>query len=119
MISRQQRFPSRVAAAHRAEPMIRIARYHAYPRAATEDAVQTGFTRGAAEDGLQLVTAAPEPVGALLLVEIQDLDAREGAHTLTRVVDCSRSKTGRFELTLEALDAHRPRLARSRASRAR
>lgn len=98
--------------------MIRIARYSAYPRAATEHAVQTGFTRSGPDGLLHLITATPEPVGALLRVRIQDLDARDGGDTLARVVDCNGSGGGRFELTLEALEAHRPRLVRRDGRRA-
>lgn len=91
---------------------IRLARYSVYPRAASEHAVQTGFTRNASGELLRLVTASAEAVGALLRVHIQDLDEREGTETLARVVACNQCGEGRFELTLESLDAHRPRFVR-------
>lgn len=92
--------------------MIRLARYSVYPRAASEHALQTGFTRHASGDRMRLVTANAESVGALLRVRIQDIHERDGTETLARVVDCSQCGEGRFELTLEALDAHRPRFVR-------
>jgi hypothetical protein len=94
---------------------LRIARYSVYPRAASGHAVQTAFTtaphRGADRE-LCLVTTAPEAVGELLRICIQDLDEPEASETLARVVECDRRGEGGFELTVEALDSHRPRLVR-------
>ena len=100
---------------------LRIARYSVYPRAASGQALLTGFTRdavladantGADDRALHLVTTTPEAVGELLRVRIQDLNEHEAAETLARVVECDSHGEGRFELTLEALDAHRPRFVR-------
>jgi hypothetical protein len=97
---------------------LRIAQYSVYPRAASGHAVLTGFTRdiegGAPARQLHLLTSAPESVGELLRVRIQDLNERDTAETLARVVACDPRGDGRFQLTLEALDdAHRPRFVRT------
>ena len=91
---------------------IRIARYSVYPRVASEHAVQTAFTRYATGGGLHLVCSSAEAVGELLRIRIQGLGAREAHETLARVVACDQHSAGRFELTLEALDAHEPRFVR-------
>jgi hypothetical protein len=92
--------------------VIRIARYSVYPRVASEHSVQTGFTRDLSGKGIHLVTTTPELVGELLRIRIQNVGELDAHETLARVVDCDRSGEGRFELTLEALDAHRPRFVR-------
>ena len=91
---------------------IRIARYSVYPRVASEHAVQTAFTRYATGGELRLIAASGEAIGELLRIRIQGLGEREAHETLARVVKCERRGAGRFELSLEPLDAHQPRLVR-------
>ncbi len=98
--------------AHAHGAVIRIARYSVYPRATSDHGVQTAFTRQAEGDALHLVTSTPEAVGELLRINLQGLDDAVGSETLARVVECDRRGEGRFELTVEALDTHRPRLVR-------
>jgi len=102
----------RVAGEPRQAGVIRLARFSVYPRGASEHSLRTGFTRDASDDALRLVTTTPEAVGELLRVHIQDIGDGDPGDVLARVVSCEHCGNGRFELSLERLDALRPRFVR-------
>ena len=104
--------------------VIRLARYSVFPRSANGHGLQMGFTReSGAGSATTLVSAKPEAVGELLRVHVQDVvpevlqetAVRDGNGALVRVVSCHPRRVGGFELEIEALDTHRPRLTRQRA----
>lgn len=91
---------------------LRIAEYSVYPRTARDHCVHEGFTRDESGAEIVLVTRAPEDIGELLRVRIQGLETQDRKDTLARVARCSEIDESRFELQLQALEAHAPRKAR-------
>ena len=90
----------------RAEAPVRLARYSTYPRRERSHGVRSGYTRSAASGSMTLVTAAPENIGELLRIRIQNLGEHDGQDTLARVVSCRHVHPSRFELSLAALATH-------------
>ena len=98
----------RGAAGARAAAGVRIARYSAYPRSERSHGIRSGYARNAPGAGLTLVTAAPEGVGELLRIRIQDLGERETRDTIARVVSCEPLRRSRFQLSLARVASPAP-----------
>jgi len=82
---------------------IRSAEYTPFPRTHASETPRRGFTRDASPLGMCLGVDLPEPVGALLRIEVRELDGRPIGATVGRVVWCRATRDGRYWIGLDLL----------------
>jgi hypothetical protein len=82
---------------------IRIAQYTAFPRENASQQPRVGFTRDVSGLGMCLGVDEPEPLGALLKIDVRSLDGQSMGASIARVVWCSGSRDGRHWIGLDLL----------------
>lgn len=82
---------------------IRIAQYTPFPRENASQQPRVGFTRDVSGLGMCLGVDEPEPLGALLKIDVQSLDGQSMGASIARVVWCSGSRDGRHWIGLDLL----------------
>ena len=71
---------------------IRIAQYTPFPRANSSQQPRVGFTRDVSALGMCLGVDDPEPIGALLKIDVHRLDGQSMGASIARVVWCAGSR---------------------------
>ncbi len=82
---------------------IRAAEYTPFPRSRANETPRRGFTRDASPLGMCLGVDLPEPIGALLRIEVRELDGQPIGATVGRVVWCKPTRDGRYWIGLDLL----------------
>lgn len=82
---------------------IRAAEYTPFPRTRANETPRRGFTRDASPLGMCLGVDWPEPIGALLRIEVRELDGQSIGATVGRVVWCKPTRDGRYWIGLDLL----------------
>ena len=82
---------------------IRIAQYTPFPRESASQHPRVGFTRDVSGLGMCLGVDQPEPLGALLKIDVQSLDGESMGASIARVVWCTGSRDGRHWMGLDLL----------------
>jgi hypothetical protein len=82
---------------------IRIAQYTPFPRENASQQPRVGFTRDVSGLGMCLGVDQPEPLGALLKIDVRSLDGESLGASIGRVVWSSGSRDGRHWLGLDLL----------------
>ncbi len=82
---------------------IRAAEYTPFPRTRANETPRRGFTRDASPLGMCLGVDLPEPIGALLRIEVRELDGQPIGATVGRVVWCKPTRDGRYWIGLDLL----------------
>jgi len=82
---------------------VRSAEYTPFPRTRASQTPRRGFTRDASPLGMCLGVDVPEQVGALLRVEVRELDGQSIGATIARVVWCKPTQDGRYWIGLDLL----------------
>ncbi len=82
---------------------IRIANYSPFPRENAGQQPRIGFTRDISGLGMCLGVDQPEPIGALLKIDVRSLDGHAMGASIARVVWCTGSRDGRHWIGLDLL----------------
>jgi len=82
---------------------VRSAEYTPFPRTRASQTPRRGFTRDASPLGMCLGVDVPEQIGALLRIEVRELDGQSIGATIGRVVWCKPTRDGRFWIGLDLL----------------
>jgi hypothetical protein len=82
---------------------IRSAEYTPFPRIRANQMPRRGFTRNVSPLGMCLGVDVPERIGALLRVEVRELDGQSIGATIGRVVWCKPTRDGRYWIGLDLL----------------
>jgi hypothetical protein len=82
---------------------IRSAEYTPFPRTRANQTPRCGFTRDASPLGMCLGVDVPEQVGALLRIEVRELDGQSIGATIGRVVWSKPTRDGRHWIGLDLL----------------
>jgi hypothetical protein len=82
---------------------IRSAEYTPFPRTRANQTSRRGFTRDASPLGMCLGVDVPEQIGALLRIEVRELDGQSIGATIGRVVWCKPTRDGRYWIGLDLL----------------
>ncbi len=82
---------------------VRSAEYTPFPRTRANQTPRRGFTRDASPLGMCLGVDVPERIGALLRVEVRELDGQSIGATIGRVVWCKPTRDGRYWIGLDLL----------------
>ncbi len=82
---------------------VRSAEYTPFPRTGANQTPRRGFSRDVSPLGMCLGVDAPEPIGALLRVEVRQLDGQSIGATIGRVVWCKPTREGRYWIGLDLL----------------
>ena len=91
---------------------IRLAHYTSYPRVSLDQRECTAIAREETSSEISLVAKESEQIGALLRLEVNDLQGAAGRETLARVVSCSARDDGRFDVRVEPIAPKRARFVR-------
>jgi hypothetical protein len=82
---------------------VRSAEYTPFPRTGANQAPRRGFSRDVSPLGMCLGVDVPERIGALLRVEVRQLDGQSIGATIGRVVWCKPTRDGRHWIGLDLL----------------
>jgi hypothetical protein len=82
---------------------VRSAEYTPFPRTRASETPRRGFTRDASPLGMCLGVDVPERIGALLRIEVRELDGQSIGATIGRVVWCTATRDGRYWIGLDLL----------------
>jgi hypothetical protein len=82
---------------------VRSAEYTPFPRTSASQTPRRGFSRDVSPLGMCLGVDVAEPVGALLRVEVKQLDGQAIGATIGRVTWCEPTRDGRFWMGLDLL----------------
>jgi len=82
---------------------VRSAEYTPFPRIRASQTPRLGFTRDVSPLGMCLGVDEPERVGALLRIEVRQLDGKSIGATIGRVVWCGPTRDGRYWIGLDLL----------------
>ena len=82
---------------------IRVAQYTPFPRETASQQPRVGFTRDVSGLGMCLGVDEPEPLGALLKIDVRSIDGQSMGASIARVVWCSGSRDGRHWIGLDLL----------------
>ena len=82
---------------------VRSAEYTPFPRTGANQAPRRGFSRDVSPLGMCLGVDVPERIGALLRVEVRQLDGQSIGATIGRVVWCKPNRDGRYWIGLDLL----------------
>jgi hypothetical protein len=82
---------------------IRSAEYTPFPRTSASQTPRRAFTRDASPLGMCLGVDVPERIGALLRVDVRELDGQSIGATIGRVVWCTATRDGRYWIGLDLL----------------
>jgi hypothetical protein len=82
---------------------VRSAEYTPFPRTKASQTPRRGFTRDASPLGMCLGVDLPEQIGALLRIEVRELDGQSIGATIGRVVWCKPTRDGRNWIGLDLL----------------
>jgi hypothetical protein len=82
---------------------VRSAEYTPFPRTKASQTPRHGFTRDASPLGMCLGVDLPEQIGALLRIEVRELDGQSIGATIGRVVWCKPTRDGRYWIGLDLL----------------
>lgn len=82
---------------------VRSAEYTPFPRTSASQTPRRGFTRDASPLGMCLGVDVPERIGALLRIEVRELDGQSIGATIGRVVWCTATRDGRYWIGLDLL----------------
>ncbi len=82
---------------------VRSAEYTSFPRARASQTPRRGFTRDTSPLGMCLGVDLPERIGALLRIEVRELDGQSIGATIGRVVWCKPTRDGRYWIGLDLL----------------
>ena len=82
---------------------VRSAEYTPFPRTRASQTPRRGFTRNASPLGMCLGVDMPERIGALLRIEVRELDGQSIGATIGRVVWCKPTRDGRYWIGLDLL----------------
>ena len=82
---------------------VRSAEYTPFPRTRANQTPRRGFTRDASPLGMCLGVDVPERIGALLRIEVRELDGQSIGATIGRVVWCKPTRDGRYWIGLDLL----------------
>jgi hypothetical protein len=82
---------------------VRSAEYTAFPRTRADQTPRRGFSRDVSPLGMCLGVDVPERIGALLRIEVQQLDGHSIGATIGRVVWCKPTRDGRYWIGLDLL----------------
>jgi hypothetical protein len=82
---------------------IRSAEYSPFPRIRSNQMPRRGFTRNVSPLGMCLGVDVPEQIGALLRIEVRELDGQSIGATIGRVVWCKPTRDGRYWIGLDLL----------------
>ena len=82
---------------------VRSAEYTPFPRAKASEAPRRGFTRDVSPLGMCLGVDVPERVGALLRIDVRELDGQSIGATIGRVVWCRPTGDDRYWIGLDLL----------------
>ena len=82
---------------------VRSAEYTPFPRTRASQTPRRGFTRDASPLGMCLGVDVPERIGALLRIEVRELDGQSIGATIGRVVWCTATRDGRYWIGLDLL----------------
>ena len=82
---------------------VRSAEYTPFPRTSASQTPRRGFTRDVSPLGMCLGVDVPEQIGALLRIEVRELDGQSIGATIGRVVWCKSSRDGRYWIGLDLL----------------
>ena len=82
---------------------VRSAEYTPFPRTRANQTPRRGFTRDVSPLGMCLGVDVPERIGALLRIEVRELDGQSIGATIGRVVWCKPTRDGRYWIGLDLL----------------
>jgi len=82
---------------------VRSAEYTPFPRTRANQKPRRGFSRDVSPLGMCLGVDLPERIGALLRIDVQQLDGRSVGATIGRVVWCKSTRDGRYWIGLDLL----------------
>ncbi|MFP8878715.1 MAG: hypothetical protein AAEJ52_09220 [Myxococcota bacterium] len=82
---------------------VRIAQYTPFPRASATRQPRVGFTRDVSSLGMCLGVDHPEPIGALLKIDVRRLDGQSMGASIARVVWCAEARDGRHWIGLDLM----------------
>ncbi len=82
---------------------IRSAEYTPFPRARANQTPRRGFTRDISPLGMCLGVDEPEQIGALLRIEVRQLDGQSIGATIGRIAWCQPTRDGRYWVGLDLL----------------
>jgi hypothetical protein len=82
---------------------VRSAEYTPFPRIRSSQMPRRGFTRDVSPLGMCLGVDVPEQIGALLRIEVRELDGQSIGATIGRVVWCKPTRDGRYWIGLDLL----------------
>ncbi len=82
---------------------VRSAEYTPFPRTGANQAPRRGFSRDVSPLGMCLGVDVPERIGALLRVEVRQLDGQSIGATIGRVVWCKPTRDGHHWIGLDLL----------------
>ena len=82
---------------------VRSAEYTPFPRISASQTPRRAFTRDVSPLGMCLGVDVPERIGALLRIEVRELDGQSIGATIGRVVWCKPTRDGRYWIGLDLL----------------
>ena len=82
---------------------VRIVEYTPYPRRTRNERRRVGFTRDSSASGMCLGVDHPEPLGALLKIDVRRLDGQSMGASIARVVWCTGARDGRHWIGLDLM----------------
>ncbi len=82
---------------------VRSAEYTPFPRISSNQTPRRGFSRDVSPLGMCLGVDVPERIGALLRVEVRQLDGQSIGATIGRVVWCKPTRDGHHWIGLDLL----------------
>ena len=82
---------------------VRSAEYTPFPRTRASEAPRRGFTRDVSPLGMCLGVDVPERIGALLRIDVRELDGQSIGATIGRVVWCKPTRDDRYWIGLDLL----------------
>ena len=82
---------------------VRSAEYTPFPRTRASQTPRRGFTRDISPLGMCLGVDEPEQIGALLRIEVRQLDGQSIGATIGRIAWCEPTRDGRYWIGLDLL----------------
>ena len=82
---------------------VRSAEYTPFPRTKASQTPLRGFTRDVSPLGMCLGVDQPEAIGALLRIEVRQLDGQSIGATIGRIAWCEPTRDGRYWIGLDLL----------------